>query len=317
MIARQEIYIGGTVTGMDPAPAWHTAGWLTAPDPPGRSELQILVHGAGHDRRYWDWPVGRDRYSYVEWAAARGIATLTIDRIGCGASSKPPSDLNTIAAQAQILSQIAAQARSGLPGTRPFQRVVLVGHSLGSVVSGCAAGSGADVDAVVLTGYLPVDAGSDAGEALVARVFAPAAEGLPYLTGLVDDGYLTPRPDARGQLGFWAPQADPSIIAADALLASTVTRTELLGAAAAGRAVRSGGAPTLVIVGQYDALLFSPLNGQNCYDKVSEVAAACPAHFDFKVVPDSGHNLTLHRSAHFFYQIANDWLDERAAAPTR
>jgi pimeloyl-ACP methyl ester carboxylesterase len=315
MASGQQVFIGGTVTRNTPGPAWQTAAWLTVPDVLPRSELQILIHGAGYDHRYWDCPVEPDRYSYVEWAAARGIATLSIDRIGAGASSKPASDLNTIEAQAEILSQIVAQARSGLAGTAPFSRVVLVGHSLGSVIAGCEAATYNDADAVVLTGYVPVDGRPDGGEALIAMGFVPATEGLPHLLGLVDDGYLTPRLDVRGRLLFWPPRTDPAMISTDALLVSTVTRTELLGAAAAGRTIRSASAPTLVLVGQHDVLLSSPAAGQDCYDTVRDVAAYSPAHFDFEVVPDCGHNLTLHLNAHASHEVLNRWLDARADRP--
>ena len=47
--------------------AWWVAGWLTVPERAVRGELQILLHGAGYDHRYWDWPLDRETYSYVEY----------------------------------------------------------------------------------------------------------------------------------------------------------------------------------------------------------------------------------------------------------
>jgi pimeloyl-ACP methyl ester carboxylesterase len=314
MTSRQEIHLAVSGTDDGAGPAWYVAAWLTVPDEPLRSELQVLVHGAGYDHRYWDSPVEPERYSYVEWAAARGIATLNIDRIGSGASSKPPSEQVTIAAQARVVSQIVAQARSGLGGVPPFGRVVLVGHSLGSVVTGYAGGTYHDADAVVLTGYAPLDGDRAGGEALIAGGFVPAAEGLPHLLGLVGDGYLASRAETRGQLLFWPSQTEPSIVAADAVLGSPVTRTELLDAGPAGPVIRGGSAPTLIVLGQYDVLLARVEAGHDCYETASKVAAISPAHFDFEVIPDAGHNLTLHRNAHTGYGVMNCWLNERAAA---
>jgi len=49
----------------------------------------------------------------VEWAAERGYATLAIDRVGCGASSKPPGRQSTLAAQARVLHDIVTAACGG------------------------------------------------------------------------------------------------------------------------------------------------------------------------------------------------------------
>jgi hypothetical protein len=82
VINRRQIYVEAVAPPGSAWPTWHSAAWLTVPRDVHRAELQILVHGAGYDHRYWDWPADADRYSYVEWAASRGIATLNVDRIG-------------------------------------------------------------------------------------------------------------------------------------------------------------------------------------------------------------------------------------------
>ncbi|KAL4927465.1 alpha/beta fold hydrolase [Aspergillus undulatus] len=47
--------------------------------------LQILTHGIGFDRSYWDIPFGN--YSYVDAAVSRGYHTLFYDRLGIGMSA--------------------------------------------------------------------------------------------------------------------------------------------------------------------------------------------------------------------------------------
>jgi hypothetical protein len=86
MYNRSECHIPSTtVTGQ----TWYAVAWLTVPEHMVRDELQILVHGATYDHRYWDWPLDPEQYSYVEWATERGYATLAIDRVGCGAGQLP------------------------------------------------------------------------------------------------------------------------------------------------------------------------------------------------------------------------------------
>jgi pimeloyl-ACP methyl ester carboxylesterase len=315
MTARQQLYLPAVAPLGASSPTWYTAAWLTLPTEPSRPELQVLLHGAGYDHRYWDWPVEPENYSYAAWAAARGIATLNLDRIGSGASSRPPGAQNTQAAQAQVVSQIIAAARAGLPGAPPFERVVLVGHSLGSVVAGLEAATYGDPDAVVLTGYIPVDGTSESEEALFDAAFMPAVEAMPHLLGLVDGDYLTSRSFGRAELLFHQEAADPAIVAVDARLQGITSRGELRGSGPAGTVIRAGAVPTLVLAGQHDVLLLDRGQDKDTYDTTRRWAARSPAHFDFEVVAGSGHNLNLHRAAHQAYEAIESWLAARAAAP--
>jgi pimeloyl-ACP methyl ester carboxylesterase len=289
---------------------WHTSAWLTVPPQARRDELHVLVHGAGADHRYWHWPLDPDRYSYIGWATERGIATLNIDRIGCGFSSRPPGSEVDVAAQAHALAQLVEHARAGRNGLPSFSRVVLVGHSLGSVVCGTTAATYGGIDRLVLTGYLPVDGTVEMGDELFDFAFVPALVGLPHLRGLVDDDYLV----ARDNLGvdalrYWGAQADPEVIALEGLLKGPATRAELRDAAVAGALIRSVATPTLCVVGQHDALLIdSGLGDTDVSDTVRRVAADVQSNFEFTVIPDTGHMQNLHHNAHQTYAAIERWL---------
>jgi pimeloyl-ACP methyl ester carboxylesterase len=291
-------------------PDWHVSAWLTVPSPCRRDEVHVLVHGAGLDHRYWDWPLTPERYSYVSWAAEHGIATLNIDRVGCGFSSRPAGAEVTIAAQAHVLAGVVAAVRAGGFGLPSFARVVLVGHSLGSVVCGVAAVQHGDIDALVLTGYLPVDGTVEMGDELFDFAFTPALDAMPQLRGLVDGDYLVARDEfAVDELRYWGPQADPDIIAFDSLSKGPATRAELRDAAVAGSAIRTVAAPTLGLVGQHDALLIDASLGESdAADTVRRVARSTPPNFAFEVVPGTGHMLNLHRNAHEVFSTLNGWL---------
>jgi pimeloyl-ACP methyl ester carboxylesterase len=262
------------------------------------------------DHRYWDWPIEPERYSYVAWAAERGIATLNIDRIGCGHSSRPPGAEVTLTAQAQTLAQIIDAARHGHQGMPSFSRLVLIGHSMGSVVCGATATICA-ADALVLTGYLPVDGTPEMGDELFDFAFTPALTALPHLRGLIDEAYLAPRADLGvDELRYWTAQTDPQILAFEALIREPATKAELGDAAVAGPLIRGVTRPTLGLVGEHDALLIDGALGEtDTHDTIRRVADGIGPNFEFDVVPDTGHMLNLHRTAHDTYTAIAQWLE--------
>jgi pimeloyl-ACP methyl ester carboxylesterase len=304
----QQLYIPGTAHLGVTSPSWFTAAWLTIPDVLRRDELQILVHGAGYDHRYWDWPMQPELYSYVAWAAKEGAATLALDRIGSGASSKPPGMDNTVAAQAELLSEIAFQARNGLAGSRPFTRVTLIGHSLGSVIAGYASARYGNVDALVLTGYIPRAGAARAGGRRFGASLLSAKEALPHLFGLIDDDYLTANREWRTDM-HWSSNADPMIITVDEAIKGSTTRGELSDVAMAAAAIPRAQVPTLVVVGQDDRVLIDEDVEKDCFDSVRSIAPASPPNFEFRVVEATGHNLNLHPTAHDFFSMVAEWLE--------
>src|SRR5690349_23043633 len=82
-----------------------------------------------------------------------GIATFAIDCPGSGDSSQPLSALITGTGLAAVVHQVVGRLRNaGVAGTR-FERVVLVGHSMGSGIVAAEAATYHDVSGVVLTGF--------------------------------------------------------------------------------------------------------------------------------------------------------------------
>ena len=292
------------------SPTWYTAAWLTVPDQNRRPELQILVHGANSDHRYWDFPLEGERYSYVQWARERGMATLMVDRIGSGMSSHPPGAEATIEAQADTLRQLVKAVRNGLSGAPQFSRIILVGASLGSVVCGVEAATFGDVDAVVLTAYMPVDQahGMDAGQ--LAALFGPAVQRKPELRGLVDDDYVAPLADVGESWLYHEENVDQAIVSTAEQLSGTTTLAELEGAADAGPVIRKSQMPTLVLVGQFDPLMFDQSAEEDCVASARRLSNLCPSYFAFRVMPDAGHPLNLHRTAHDGFQMISDWIDD-------
>jgi pimeloyl-ACP methyl ester carboxylesterase len=282
--------------------------------------VQLLVHGATYNHAYWDWPSDPARYSYVRAAVRAGYATFAVDRLGAGESSHPPSATLTPESEARALHDVVSALRSGAIGGVAFDRVVWVGHSLGSMHAWLEASMFKDVDAFVLTGMLHSAKPSfidlalrDAYPALLDPVFADAG---------LDDGYLTTTPGAREELFYYRPTADPSVIAGDEQRKDVMSATEIGLAipyfsspradAAPSRAIR---VPTLLVVGEDDGLWCGPPDGFAC-TQATVAAREAPyyssdARLTVTVVPRTGHDVQLHRTAPSSTATILRWLDQR------
>lgn len=163
---------------------------LCSPPAPSTT-LQVLSHGIGFTRTYWDFA----GYSYVDAALARGYATLAYDRLGSGASrlsSRTGGDLDPInelqaPLEVALLRALTDLARTGglhHLGNGTFDRVLHVGHSLGSIsVYGAVTADPGLSDGIALTGFTPN--GSYVPYFQFASDFVSAAEGsgLGYPAG--------------------------------------------------------------------------------------------------------------------------------------
>ncbi|KAF2192372.1 hypothetical protein K469DRAFT_553285 [Zopfia rhizophila CBS 207.26] len=121
------------------------------------SVVQVLTHGIGFDKSYWDLPFNNYNYSYTDRAISHGYSTLAIDRLGIGNSSHG-DPINVIQAQAEVeaLNDITGLLRNGsVPSIdTSFHKVVHVGHSFGSVQSYWLSALYPDnTDGLILTGW--------------------------------------------------------------------------------------------------------------------------------------------------------------------
>jgi len=115
--------------------------------------LQVALHGGSYNHKYWDAnEIDGHQYSYARYMACRGYAVLAIDNLGVGESSKPDGDFVTAPVQAVALHQIVGALRAGEVGTS-FRKIVLVGHSMGSLQAIFEQGTFNDADGLVVTGW--------------------------------------------------------------------------------------------------------------------------------------------------------------------
>lgn len=228
--------------------------------------LQLLVHGGTYTHSYWDFPGFDGAYSYVDVATNAGYATLAVDRLGYGNSTRPASKDVTFDNEVSTLHAVVQAVRSGSLGIH-VRRIEAVGHSLGSgTVVGVAAAYPGDFDAIVLTGY-----GQKVSPtvAQMNALYFEAASNLPRFASLgLDDGYRTNKPGTRGLGGlYYLPLADPAVVAKDEATEDTVTTTEITSRPQGG-AVQTTQltVPVLLADGNYDS--------HYCLDN----AVGAPAH---------------------------------------
>ena len=90
--------------------------------PQGATTVQVLVPGGSYTSDYWDIPIDPGVRSIRLAMNNAGIATMAVDRIGTGKSSKPLSLLVNTAAQAEAVHHVIQSLRPR------FQKVATVAY---------------------------------------------------------------------------------------------------------------------------------------------------------------------------------------------
>jgi pimeloyl-ACP methyl ester carboxylesterase len=274
----------------------------------GPPVADVLTSGATYTQQYWDWPQDPALYSYVAKTLGAGRATFAYDRVGTGASSRPAGGSLTVPGDAWALHQVVQWLRA-----EGFTQIDSIGHSLGSVIAVAEAATYHDVDRLVVTGFLHVP---NLGYLSLASFLYPARLDPQFAGQGLDDRYLTTIPGMRKV--FYSGAADPSVIAYDEQHKSTVSAGEIATALSQVATQPPGNisdritVPVLIVVGQQDRLMCGGPDPQ-CADPASVAAAERPYYasapvFGVVTIPDTGHDIALHRSANVSFAAINGWL---------
>jgi pimeloyl-ACP methyl ester carboxylesterase len=292
---------------------YHVVGWLCYRGPLSQYRLvQLLVPGATYNHSYWDFSYQPGTYSYVEAMENAGYAVFNYDRLGEGLSDHPLPELLTIEADAYILHQIVRDLHAGTVEGYAFSKVLLVGHSLGSAISLDEAETYADVNGVLLTGFLHfVD---PAALPEITAHLSPA-DLDPHFQGQgLLPGYLTTVPNSRSLLFDYVPNTDPQVIATDEATKDTMTDSELASFFTVSNSPLSLflRVPVLEVVGQYDNIFclgtLSCTNSTRVWNYES-LYFSPQAHLQVIVVPKAGHDLNLQLNAPtVWYPQAIHWI---------
>jgi pimeloyl-ACP methyl ester carboxylesterase len=287
-------------------------GRLCLPTETVPTTVQVLLHGATYNGIYWDFPYQPERYSYVQALVADGYATLDIDRLGFGSSSHPLTPLVTMETGAHAIHQVIQAARKGALGVR-FDRVIVVGHSHGTVIAWREAAAYHDIDGLIATGNTHLVSPTTALD--ISLHLYPASMDPQFADSGLDPGYLTSRPGSRGVF-YQANDADPKVIAKDEATKDTVALLDLFPTYQV--ELFDGDSsmihvPVLIAVGRYDRLMCS-FDASNCSTASTLLAAEKPFYggtkcLDAYVLPGAGHDINLHLNSQDFFRAAAAWSD--------
>ncbi|WP_280318220.1 alpha/beta hydrolase [Nocardia wallacei] len=295
-----------------PVPQGQLAATLCRPDTP-TDTVMVLMSGSNYNGTYWDFAYQPETYNFRQAMNRAGYATLVVDRLGNGASTRPPALSLTASATADALHGIVQGLRRGLAGAEPFGKVVTVGHSLTSGTSVMEASAHHDVDGVVLTGY---SHSLEIGETLgVISTYHRAIEEPEFAGRGYDSGYLVSRPGTRLH-DFHAPgNIDPEVLARDERTKEPFSLTEYPDGLLSTLPGMSGriDAPVLVVNGGLDRLSCGHEYAV-CADSATLHAAEAPyfapaAQLRTFVLPGSGHAVNLARNTVEYQAAVIDWAN--------
>ncbi|MBB5916549.1 pimeloyl-ACP methyl ester carboxylesterase [Nocardia transvalensis] len=296
-----------------PVPQGQLAATLCLPSDAPANTVMVLMSGSNYNGTYWDFSYQPETYNFRKAMNRAGYATLIVDRLGNGASTRPPALSLTASATADALHGIVQGLRQGLAGAQPFGKVVTVGHSLTSGTSVMEASAHHDVDGVVLTGYSHA---LNVGETLgVVATYQPAGNDPAFAGRGYDSGYLVSRPGARMH-DFYAPDnVDPEVLALDEKTKEAFSLTEYPDGLLSTLPGMSSliNAPVLVVDGSLDRLSCG-INYTVCANSGTLQAAEAPyfspaARLRTFVLPGSGHALNLARNTVEYQSAVIDWAN--------
>lgn len=232
------------------------------PDSGPSSVLQVLTHGIGFDRSYWDFSYNNYNYSYVAEAVDQyGYSTFAYDRPGIGQSSH----LNSLT-QSQALLEVEALydltvalragSISGIP--TKYGKVVHAGHSFGSQHTYTLTAQYPNIsDGIALTGFS--QNGSFSADFLLGGNFVQA-DSIPALSAYTP-GYFASNDSAAVQINFFSPgDFDPNVLAIATATGEPVTVGELLTFGGETGSINKFAGPVHIVTGDRDI----PYCGGNC-----------------------------------------------------
>lgn len=300
----------------------HIVGPAASLQAAGPKPAALYVHGLSYGEFFWRFEGSADipvsGYDYATEQAGSGLTSVVIDRLGYGASDKPPGQQVCIGSEADYLHQIIGQLRNGSYGVGElspaprFGPIALAGHSLGGDMAQAEAYSFNDIDALLIFSF------ADQGQSSVATTTAAQTQSICAQGGMPPTGASGPAGYAYfGQTAQEFQQdhffnANPRVVQA-----ATELRTRdpcgdtgsVLQAEAADYANLSHvSVPVLLMEGANDALFPPPSQQQQAglFTGSRDVTQI--------TLPDTGHAIALGRTAPQFRSAVADWLLKRGFA---
>ncbi|MBP2475739.1 pimeloyl-ACP methyl ester carboxylesterase [Crossiella equi] len=282
----------------------------------GSNTVQVLIPGGTYNSSYWDIAQAPEAHSYRKVLNEAGFATLAVDRIGSGRSSKPLSVLLTAFTQANAVSHVVKAMKSGSLGPK-FQKVIVGGHSLGSAISVVVGANPAnDVDGVFiagqvhrlnLTGILPT----------LPTLTSVLLDGNPRFSGL-DPAFLTTTAGQRYTAFHRGGPLDEAAVAEDERTKDSLAPGEVVDGILLGTILpysKKIKVPVLLAMGEKDQVFCDGLLGSDCSsaEALKQVEGgnfAPEAQLRTYVLPNYGHSFNYAPNAREFYEAVAQWSEQ-------
>jgi pimeloyl-ACP methyl ester carboxylesterase len=275
------------------------AGRLCAPD--GARTVQVLIPGGTYDRTYWDVGFEPSTHSFTRSQNNAGFATLALDRLGTGKSSKPLSALVTASTQASAVHQVISTLKPR------FAKVIVAGHSIGSAMALIEAGTWRDVDGVLVTGFT-----HKMNFVTVVPVLAnmiPAGLDVGYLTTMPNTRYNSfhkPGPLISGAISF--DESTKTVFAVTEAVDTILLNTVIIPISS------KITVPVLIVVGNDTHFCSSglPLMGSDCSSPAALKAdegqfyPAVP-RLDTYILNGYGHSINYAPNAPDYHSVVANW----------
>ena len=280
----------------------------------GDKTVQLLTHGIGFDRSYWDISYQYPDYSYVNTAVDKyRFSTFSWDRLGIGMSQHgdPVSEIQAPLEVAALVALTQMLKDGTIPNVPKFDKVVHVGHSFGSVQSFALSRDMPDLsDGLVLTGW--------SASAMYYPYFLLGGNFVSVLGTPLESkyaaGYFTSGNPSGVQTNFFAPNHfDPNILPFAYANGQPVTAGELSTIAGAGMGTSTAAVPVLVITGMRDLPYCGgdcTMNGQANIPAQAQSVLPNASPFDVHLVPMAGHALNLDIDHASVFESINSWLTQ-------
>jgi pimeloyl-ACP methyl ester carboxylesterase len=291
------------------------------PDSGPGKVLQILTHGIGFDRSYWDFPYNNYNYSYVNQAVDyQGYDAFFWDRLGVGNSSHgdPINEIQAsleIAALGELTNLLASNSIPQLKCSQKPDKIVHVGHSFGSGLTYGLVNQYPNIsDGIVLTGFSQVP--NFMAYFLLGSNFVPVSQ-VPSLAESYQAGYIAGSSDVGVYIDFFAPgDFDPAVLQVATATGQPTTPGELLSLGSVAGSPNQFCGPVLIITGDRDI----PFCGGNCEantvinGSAPNLIAASAQYFksasifNATIIPDAGHGLNLGYTHSLAYETILNFL---------
>ncbi|MBO1334263.1 alpha/beta hydrolase [Streptomyces sp. VRA16 Mangrove soil] len=293
-------------------------GHLTGPErelrPRGGKRPPVTLYVHGTNTGEWIWRLGVEGRDYTRELAERGHVSLTIDRLGYGASDIPDGFDSCSGAHADIAHQIVERLKRGsydVEGAEPvrFGKVFLGGHSSGALVAETVAASFGDVDGLVLTGWAAVGVTGETNRRFLAAYSVCQKGGEPKRKAGDPRGYVHFDPVREDFLaGGLGPDADPAVTRA-------ITGLWPRNPCGVMASEPAGILTDLRLIGRIKAPVFLAFGAKDVLRQgVERYPALFTASTDVRslTLARSGHFVTVDKDAPLLYDAVDRWLDSKS-----